>query len=106
MRKIAIIGITSWGTTIGIVLARKGVDIRLWARTKEEAEALSKARESIVRLPGIPFPQGLKVTASLTEALRGAEMTILAVPSQSMRENLRLAREHLTPSSLLLSAVK
>jgi len=37
MLKIAIIGTTSWGTTLGMVIAQKGIQVRLWARTKKEA---------------------------------------------------------------------
>ena len=40
MPKIAIIGTTSWGITLGALLARKGLQVRLWARTEEEASQL------------------------------------------------------------------
>ena len=50
--KVAIIGTTAWGTTLGVMLARRGMDVALWART-EEAEVLGRARENAVRLPGI-----------------------------------------------------
>ena len=42
MPKVAIIGTTAWGMTLGVVLANKGLDVRLWARTEEEAERLRK----------------------------------------------------------------
>ncbi|GAH56048.1 unnamed protein product, partial [marine sediment metagenome] len=40
MPKIAIIGTTAWGTTLGVVLAHKGLEVGLWARTEQEATKL------------------------------------------------------------------
>jgi len=103
---VAIIGTTSWGTTLGIILGRQGVEVNLWARTVDEADRLNADRENKARLPGFPFPRQLGVTAALDEALSGAGLTILAVPSQTMRANVRLARPHLDPATILLSAAK
>ncbi|MFQ5925398.1 MAG: NAD(P)H-dependent glycerol-3-phosphate dehydrogenase [Dehalococcoidia bacterium] len=104
--KVAIIGTTSWGTTLGIMLARRGIEVALWARTKEEAERLDGARENTLRLPGVPFPENLSSTSSIEEALTGASLLILAVPSQEMRTNIRLIKEHIDRSMPILSATK
>jgi glycerol-3-phosphate dehydrogenase (NAD(P)+) len=86
------------------MLSRKEQGVSLWARTEEEAKRLDK--ENTVHLPGFLFPEGLRVTASLDEALDGAGLVILAVPSQKMRHNVRLIKEHLTRSMLILSVAK
>ena len=104
--KVAIIGTTAWGTTLGIVLARRGIDVALWARTEEEAEVLGRARENTARLPGIPFPERLWPTGSVKEALDGVSLVILAVPSQSMRQNVRQIKECLSRPIPILSASK
>ncbi len=104
--KVAIIGTTSWGTTLGIILARRGIDVALWARTKEEAERLAREGENTARLPGIPFPKGLSPTSSIEEALRDASLVILAVPSQEMRQNVRLVKGHIAEGVPILSAGK
>lgn len=106
MGKVAVIGTTEWGTTLGIMLGRKGMEVSLWARTEEEAEKLNRARENTDRLPGFPFPKGLHATALLDEALDKACLVILAVPSQDMRRNVRLIREHLDSSIFILSVAK
>ena len=103
---VAIIGTTDWGTTLGIMLSRKGMEVRLWARTEEEAERLNREKENTRRLPGFPFPEGLRATASLGEALAEASLVVLAVPSQDMRRNARQAGEHLNSAMLILSAAK
>jgi len=104
--KVAIIGTTSWGTTLGVILSRRGIDVALWARTVEEAERLARDGENKTRLPGIPFPGGLSPTGDIEEALQGASLVVLAVPSQRMRENVRIMKGHITKGVPILSAAK
>ena len=54
MYKVGIVGTTSWGTTLGVMLARRGMDVRLWARTDAEAATLVDAGENRRFLPGVP----------------------------------------------------
>ena len=106
MPKIAIIGTTSWGITLGMVLARNGLQVSLWARTEQEATELSNAGPNPAVSPGVEFPPKLAVTTSLSEALAKAKAVILVVPSQSMRQNIKLVAEHLGESMLIVSAAK
>ncbi len=106
MPRIAIIGTTSWGITLGVVLAHKGLEVRLWARTEEEANKLKSKGHDSHLLPGVTFPPQLSVTNSLSEALAYVKVVILAVPSQSMRQNIRLVKDHLKRSMLIVSAAK
>lgn len=106
MPAVTVVGTTSWGTTLAVVLAQKGLSVHLWARQEEEALGLEAARENRLRLPGILFPPTLTVTASLPQALEGAALVALAVPSQRMRENVRRLAPHLRPHTVVLSAAK
>ncbi len=106
MPKIAIIGTTAWGTTLGMVLARKGLEVRLWARTEQKATELRNAGPNPALLPGIVFPPQLSITSSLSEALADARAVILAVPSQTMRQNIKLVAEYISESMLVVSAAK
>ena len=106
MSKIAIIGTTSWGITLGVVLARKGLEVRLWARTEQEAIELREAEPNPALLSGITFPPQLVITSLLGEALAGVKAVILAVPSQTMRQNIKLVAGHLNKSMLIVTAAK
>jgi glycerol-3-phosphate dehydrogenase (NAD(P)+) len=107
MPKIAIIGTTTWGMTLGVVLAKKGLEVRLWARTEQEATELRNAGPNPTLLPDIAFPPHLSITSSLSEALTDVEAVILAVPSQTMRHNIKLVEGYLkAPSTLVISAAK
>ncbi|MFC2002658.1 NAD(P)H-dependent glycerol-3-phosphate dehydrogenase [Chloroflexota bacterium] len=106
MPKVAVIGATTWGMTLGVVLARKGLLVSLWVRTKKEATKLRRTGPSSTVLSGITFPPQLSITSSLSEALADVEMVILAVPSQTMRQNVRLLADYLKKSMLVVSAAK
>lgn len=106
MPKIAIIGTTTWGTTLGVVSARKGLQVKLWARTEEEAADLTSNGPNQSLLPGTKFPSGLSVTSSLSEAIDGAKAVIIVVPSQRVRENMKLVAEYLNQSMFIVSAAK
>ena len=106
MPKIAIIGTTSWGKTLGVVLARNGLEVRLWARTEREAIALRNSGPNPTLLPGVTFPPQLSITSSLSEALAEVKAVILVVPSQTMRQNIKLVAGHLNELMLIVSAAK
>jgi glycerol-3-phosphate dehydrogenase (NAD(P)+) len=102
---IAVVGTSSWGTTLAIVLARHGASVRLLARTPDEAAALEHAREH-PSLRGYPFPHSLAVTHRWNEGLADAAAVLFAVPSHTLRENARRAAGHLEPGCIVVSAAK
>src|SRR5512136_2397419 len=104
MPKVAVIGTTSWGTTLATLLARKGLDTALWARSETEAQTVRCTGPGPTKRHR--FPRNLTVTSDIKESLCGAAAVILAVPSQSMRQNMKLAAPHIAPSTLIISAAK
>lgn len=106
IEKAAVIGTTAWGTTLAVLLAKRGLPTRLWSWEEEEAERLRRDRENTARQPGLTFPPELTVTRDMAEALSGAGLAVIAVPSASMRDNLRWMRPYLEPQTIVLSAVK
>jgi len=104
--KVAVIGSTSWGTTLGVILARRDIDVALWARTSEEADRLAQDRENTTRLPGISFPKRLSPTSIIEEALHNASLVLLAVPSQKMRQNVRILRSEIAEGVPIVHAAK
>ena len=79
---VGVLGAGAFGTALAIVLAGAGRPVTLWAR--EGADELQAARENARRLPGHPFPEGLRATGDLAEAA-AAETLLLAVPMQRLR---------------------
>lgn len=106
MPKAAVVGSASWGTALAIILARKGVWVKLWTRNQDTADRFNQARENATYLPGVRFPSRMSATGSLKEAMDGADLVVVAVPSGSMRPNIRQVRDHLAESQLIVSATK
>jgi glycerol-3-phosphate dehydrogenase (NAD(P)+) len=99
-------GAGSWGTTFAQVLCDAGTPAVLFARNPEVAKVISATRENPAYLPGITLTESLRATADPAEALDGADLVVLAVPAQSLRENLASWAPLLPPTALLVSLMK
>jgi glycerol-3-phosphate dehydrogenase (NAD(P)+) len=106
MSKVAVLGAGSWGTAFAMVLADAGNDVMIWARREEVADSITQRRENVDYLPGIELPRTIAGTADPEQALSGADVVILAVPSQSLRSNLPSFVPYLEPDSVLVSLMK
>ena len=53
--RVAVIGAGSWGTALANLLAVKGYEVRLWARTQRLAQHMARERENALYLPGVPL---------------------------------------------------
>jgi glycerol-3-phosphate dehydrogenase (NAD(P)+) len=104
--KAAVMGAGSWGTTFAQVLCDAGTPAVLFARSAELAKVISTTRENPAYLPGITLTHALRATADPAEALDGADLVVLAVPAQSLRENLARWAPLLPPGALLVSLMK
>lgn len=85
--KVAVIGAGSWGTTVAAMMATK-VPTVLWARRAELARKVQEDHENGDYLPGVALPPALGATPVLEEAVGGAELVVMAVPSHGFRSVL------------------
>ena len=106
MTRAAVLGAGSWGTTFAKVLADAGCEVMLHARRAELAAAIAEKGENTDYLPGVQLPSRVCATADAGEALLDADIVVLAVPSQSLRDNLTEWSSLLPPDSTLLSLMK
>jgi glycerol-3-phosphate dehydrogenase (NAD(P)+) len=104
--KAAVLGAGAWGTTFAQVLSDAGTPVTLWCRRAELAEQINARHESPAYLPGIALPATLHATADPAEALAGAELVVLAVPAQTLRQHLTDWRHLLPAGALLVSLMK
>ncbi len=86
MTTAAVLGTGSWGTAYAGVLADAGTNVRMWGRRQEVVDQIN-AGSNEDYLPGLALPQGISATASVHEAVDGADIVVLAVPSQTLRAN-------------------
>ena len=88
--KLAFVGAGSWGTAVASVITNKGAyDTVLWARRPELAETINLFHENPEYLPDETLPEGLQATNDLEEAVTGAAIVVLGLPSHGFREVLR-----------------
>lgn len=86
--RAAVLGAGSWGTTFAKVLADANNEVILWARRGELAQRIEQTHQNTDYLPGLHLPEKLRATHDAAEALTGAELVAIAVPAQTLRQNL------------------
>ncbi len=106
MVSIGVIGSGAWGTTLALLMANKGIETVLWEHRPERAAEMQQCRENKLFLPGFRFPEQLRVTSDIAEAVRGKDMLLLVTPSQRMRENVRLLAPYVGKETILVNASK
>lgn len=106
VRRVAVLGAGSWGTTFAKVLVDAGRKVRLWARRPEVADQINRHRANPEYLPGIRLPDSLIATVDPAEAMHDADAVVFAVPSQTLRANLTAWRAALPPHVTLVSLAK
>lgn len=105
--RIAVIGAGAWGTSLSIVLGRKGIhQIRLWAHEKQVAESIAATRINQAFLPGYVLPESVMCTNSLEVALESAEIVVSVMPSHHCRQLFESVARLLTSESMIVSATK
>jgi len=106
-RKITVLGDGGWGTTLAILLAKKGQDVTLWSAFKENIVSLAKKRVNQKFLPGITLPGSVHLTANLSSAVSSADLIILAIPSQFIHKILRRIKSlNIPKGTVFLSVIK
>ncbi len=106
MKQLAIIGAGSWGTALGIALAERFCEVKLWARDPVCAAGVQEKRENTRYLPGFRLPRNITVTAKIEWAVSEADVVLVAVPAAHLREVVQSARAYLMHSVPLVSATK
>jgi glycerol-3-phosphate dehydrogenase (NAD(P)+) len=106
MARVAVIGAGAWGTALSIHTARLKHDVVLWSRDPEVLESVAKEHENTLFLKGFRFPDNLRATGDLKEAVRGAELVILVPPSKFLRPTASSLAGALDPNALVVVASK
>lgn len=106
MEKVVIIGAGSWGTALGLVLAKKGHEVIMWEHNNVIAEKLNTEKENSRLLPGIKFPEGLTVTSEIDGLLKGVKYVVFSVPSQVLRGVITKLSSQIADGMILINTAK
>ncbi len=106
MTRVAVLGAGSWGTTLADLLARKGDEVRLWAFEPEVVEAVNRAHENPLFLPGRSLEPRLTAFGDAREAVRNADVVVSVAPSHAVRAVLGRVAGEVPSGTLVVSATK
>ncbi len=100
------LGAGAWGTALAKVLADKHFPTRVWSHRPEVADTINREHKNVRYLPTAELPETLTATHDLGDALAGAELVVVVIPSHGLRAVMRDARAHMPDKALICSASK
>ena len=106
MTRVAVMGSGSWGTAFAKVLADAGAEVALWGRRAEVVDEVNQSHANSQYLPDIVLPPSIWATTDGEKALTDAEVVVLALPSQSLRQILSGLTSFLPPDAAVVSLMK
>jgi glycerol-3-phosphate dehydrogenase (NAD(P)+) len=106
LNDLAIVGAGSWGSALSIALAPRFNNVRLWAYDPGLADRIRTTGENATYLPGFSIAANVTPTNQLRDAVEGAQIVLVVVPSQFLRRVVRDMMPLLSPGGALVSATK
>lgn len=104
--RIGILGDGGWGTTLAILLSKKGYRVSLWGAFKKYSKQISQSRRNPKFLPGIRIPKEIEITSDIKSAITGKQVIVLAIPSQYTRSVLKKIKNGFSKNTIFLSVTK
>lgn len=106
MKNIAVIGAGGWGLALGLLLNEKKHQVTFWCYSEKEKDDILQYRENKRCLPGIKIPLEIKFTNEMSEALREADVAIMAVPSKAVRTTAKLMKDCICSNTTVVNVSK
>lgn len=104
--KIGVLGGGSWGTSLAILLAKKGNDVTIWLRDKEQVNSINETRENKKYLPGIKLPDNISISSDLEETNYKKNLILLSVPTHGIRQVLNSCKSTIKKEQIILNVSK
>ena len=106
MARVSVLGTGAWGTTLAQVLCDAGHEVLIWGRNTDVVNEINSAQTNTKFLPEIILPSNLHATSDIGEAFHFGESQVLAIPAQSLRENLRNWKDGFPKERPIISTLK
>lgn len=78
---IAILGTGAYGIALALMFHKNKNNVIMWTKFEEEKKAILKDRENKRVMPGIKIPKDIKITNDFNEAVKDANIIVIAVPA-------------------------
>lgn len=106
MSKVAVLGGGSMGTAFGMILADAGSDVSIWAREPDVVEDINENHRNERYHAGLDLPPSIFASQDAGEVIVGSEIVVLAIPAQTLRENLAIWRVYIEPDAVIVTLMK
>lgn len=103
--KIAILGSGGWGLALACTLSRLGHEVTVWSAFKDELDSIRRTGELRAKLPGVQIPRTVKLTEDIC-CCENKDIIVVGIPTKFVRDVCNQAREHISPSSIIVSCSK
>ncbi len=100
--KIAVLSDGAWGTALAMTLIDNGHEVVMYGPFPEYLAEMREKRENVRFLPGVRLPDALEFEPDIARAVDGAELLVLATPTQYLRSVLANLKPHFDPQKHLL----
>ncbi|SDY41569.1 NAD(P)H-dependent glycerol-3-phosphate dehydrogenase [Tindallia californiensis] len=104
--QVTILGAGSWGTALATVLNKNGHNVKLWMRNEDQKENILKNRVNHAYLPDVLLSEKICPETNIKKALKNAEVIIIAIPTQQIREVLRENKSLFPENALIINVSK
>ncbi|MBF0610121.1 MAG: NAD(P)-dependent glycerol-3-phosphate dehydrogenase [Magnetococcales bacterium] len=104
--RVTVVGAGSWGTALAHVLAEKLPQVTLWCREEEVAAGIREQRRNPLFLPDLPVSPHIIPETDLVQAVQGADLLVMVVPTQFTRTMVKDLAPHISPNTCFVSASK
>lgn len=106
MADISMIGAGSWGIALAVLLYKNGHRVTVWSAIEVEIRMLQKEHEYKDKLPGVKLPEDMEFTTDLEQAVKGADVLVLAVPSPYTRSTSHNMASYVEEGQLIVNVAK
>lgn len=106
MAEMGIIGAGSWGIALSVLLHNNGHHVTIWSALKDEIDMLNREHEQKDKLPGVKLADDMVFTTELSEAVKGKNVLVLAVPSSFTRTTAHSMKELVADGQIIVNVAK
>lgn len=104
--EVAFLGGGSFGTALSVLLARKGCNVKLWARDLNQVDSINRVRENIKYLQGIKIPESVFASQNMYEVIPNSKFIVLSVPSHAVRGLCRQIKPIVSKDQIIVCIAK
>lgn len=106
MKKVCVLGAGSWGTALAMVLSENSEEVYLWTKASEQIDEINKKRTNTKYLKEIKIPNNIICTLDMKEAVKDAEIVVMAVPSQAVRSVSKDLKHLIKENQIIVNVAK